>query len=168
MFFTGIPLKTIPSSAPNGCEGGTISRLLHINQQKCLNATIWSSKYLEKLLTLVNCDNSAESQQWLLRNGSYICTLQDQCLAVKPGKRNPEYMETAIIPYDEAFKSKQQWTIDDQNKIFHTQSGWRLSLSYLIGDRIDLVHKNTADDKNQGWSFEPILFESVFKCANNN
>ena len=70
------------------------------------------------------------------------------------------------MTYNEALESKQQWSIDEKNKIFHIQSGWRLSLGYLIDDRVDLVHKDTVDDKNQGWSFEPILIEGVFKCAN--
>jgi len=115
---------------------------------------------------LVNCDNNTVSQQWILRNGSYICTLQDQCLGAKPGK-NPSYMVPATMPYNQALKSKQQWTIDKNDKIYHSQSGWRLTLSYSIDDGVALVTKDVVDNKNQGWSFEAILIQGVFKCAND-
>ena len=121
---------------------------------------------MEKLFTLVDCKNNFASQQWVLRNFNYICTLQDKCLAVKPSKINPTYMVPAVIPYNEALKSKQQWTIDKNNKIYHSQSGWRLTLSYSFDDIVDLANRDTVDNKNQNWSIEPILINGVSKCAN--
>ena len=129
--------------------------------QLCFRLNIWKIFF-----TLVDCKNNFASHQWVLRNFNYICTLQDKCLAVKPSKKNPTFMVPAVMPYNEALKSKQQWTIDKNNKIYHSQSGWRLTLSYTVDDKVDLVTKDTVDNKNQNWSFEPILVNGVSKCAN--
>jgi len=74
-------------------------------------------------------------------------------------------MYPAILPYDQALKSKQQWTFDKNNKIYHSQSGWRLTLSYSIDDGVDLASTDAVDNKNQGWSFEPMLIQGGLKCA---
>jgi len=74
-------------------------------------------------------------------------------------------MVPAVTSYNEALQSKQQWTIDKNNKIYHSQSGWRLTLSYFIDDGVDLSHKDIVDSKNQNWSFEQILIQGVSRCA---
>ena len=143
----------------NGCD--KISRFRHLNQGKCLNANIKSSYSFDKMLTLVTCNNSTETQQWVFRNGSYICTLRDQCLAIKLLERGPYSL--FAMSYNEAVKSREKWSIDRRNQIFHFTSGWRLS--YLSGDLVDAVEIFTTDEKSTVWSFEPILINGVPKCA---
>lgn len=113
------------------------------------------------MLTLVNCDNSTETQQWVFRNGSYICTLNDQCLAIKLSESGPYVL--IAMSYNEALKSNAKWSIDRRNQIFHYKSGWRLS--YVSNDLVDAVEAFTTDEKSTVWSFEPILINGVSKCA---
>lgn len=164
-FLTGTSLITTQSSTENGCD--RVSRLFHLNQTKCLNTTLRTTYFNEKMLTAVICDNSTESQQWVLRNGSYICTLKDKCLGVKSFVKMP-YNILSLMTYDDVLQSKQRWNIDITKKtIVHIQTGWRLScLGDIDDDQVDVVHKDTKIGRDQLWSFEPILIKGVFKCAN--
>lgn len=118
------------------------------------------------MLTVEICDNSSESQQWVLRNGSFICNLKGKCLGVKSFVRMP-YNILTIMPYNDASKSKQQWVIDKtKNTIVHIPTSWRLSSLGDIDDyQVDVVHKDTKVGRDQLWSFEPMLIKGTFKCA---
>lgn len=162
---TGTSLITTQFLTEIGCD--KVSRLFHLNQTKCLNTTLRTTYFNEKMLTAVICDNSTESQQWVLRDGSYICTLKDKCLGVKSFVKMP-YNILTIMSYNDALKFKQQWAIDKTKKtIIHFQTGWRLScLGAIDDDQVDVVHKDTKIGRDQLWSFEPVLINGVFKCAN--
>ncbi len=101
-----------------------------------------------------------------------------------------EYRFT-VMPFNQALSLDQQWVFDNKNRIVHSSSGMCLTLGYIdvpadevmeqiaflaqmYGSPIEtktrawlkLEKCSEKNDENEKWSFESILNEGVYKCAN--
>lgn len=149
-----------------GCDIVSRLRSLSLNG-KCLDGAIAIRLSIsdEAIIFLEDCGSRKESQQWGFRNRSYICSLQDKCLTFR------DRFVPRLIPYLEALKTKQKWTIDEKNMTVRFKGGYKGWLTVFEGgfdnkDKAGTINEERNPNfEDEQWSFEPILVKGVTKCA---